>query len=205
MKALNFLIQGQGPKGGNLNNPNQQPDARRTAFNATHDDQGRLLLHRKEDFVDTAVAGTQNEQPWHRMAAFMLLAGRTNSEIAMAAGVVPSTVSHLRAQRWFQELLATLSNEHGADLTGLLQSEAQDSLNVLIEMRDDTTLPARLRYQAAKDLFELAHGKATQKIVSSVSHTTHASPSEEMESIQQQLAALRSSATKELPAPTPEV
>lgn len=188
-------VLGVGPRGGDLGNVNQYPE-RRTAMLNVNDSgvNGMPGLHRFQK-ADTATMGTKNEQPWHRMAAFMLLAGRTNSEIAMAAGITPQTVCNLRAQRWFQDLLAVLANETGSDITGLLASEAQASLNKMIEVRDSTddTVPERLRYQAARDIFELHHGKATQKIVS---HTTHSSsvgksPAEEMQEIVDQLAALR--------------
>lgn len=190
-----FLPRNVGPNGGDLNRAALQPEYRRSSLNAKVSDSGLPLLHRFER-EDSATCGRKDEKPWHRMAAFMLLAGRTNSEIAMAADVTAPCVSHIRAQRWFQELLAVLANETGSDITGLLASEAQNSLNVMVEMRD-TAKSERTRYQAAKDILELSHGKATQTIVSSVSHTTHASPSEEMESIQQQLAGLRSSAARE--------
>jgi hypothetical protein len=44
------------------------------------------------------------------MAAYMLNAGRTNSEIAIAAGVKAGEVGVLRQQRWFQELCATIAD-----------------------------------------------------------------------------------------------
>lgn len=188
-------ILGRGPKGGNLNNPAQQPEARNAPFMGEVRENGTLGLHDLRDH-DSAAAGRYQEKPWHRMAAFMLLAGRTNSEIAMAASVVPGTVSTLRAQRWFQELLATLANEAGADITGLIASEAQNSLNKLVDLRDGAA-SERVQLAAAQALLEHAHGKATQKTISLVSHSTFDSPSAEMESIQQQLAVLRapSSAT----------
>lgn len=200
--AVDFLIKAKGPLGGDLNNPRNNPQFRNAPFQGEVKENGTLGLHDPRE-QDTTRHGIQKEQPWHRMAAFMLLAGRTNSEIAMAASVTAIAVSTLRGQRWFQELLATLANETGADITGLLASEAQNSLNTIVDIRDDLELPARVRLAAAQTLLEQSHGKPTQKIISAVSHTTFASPSEEMESVQQQLAALRSSATqKELPAPT---
>lgn len=185
-----------GPRGGDLNHPNGKREYRIQGLNVAGGEAG-MQLHRFER-PETTVVGRRDEQPWHRMAAFMLLAGRTNSEIALAANVTPIAVAHIRAQRWFQELLAVLANEAGQDIMGLLQSEAQASLNKMIEIRDAVpTTPSiasdRLSYQAAKDLLELAHGKATQTVISSISHTTHVDPSEEMADIQQQLAALRAS------------
>lgn len=178
-----------GPRGGNVENPDLKPEWRHQPLNAKKGESGPML-HRRED---TTTSGIKDEQPWHRMAAYMLLAGRTSSEIAMAAGVTASYVSMVRSQRWFQELLAVLANEAGADITGMLQAEAQASLQKMIDVRDssDDNVSVRLKYQAAKDLLELSHGKAVQKIVSNVSHTVYKDPQEEMVSIQNELKILR--------------
>jgi hypothetical protein len=120
----------------------------------------------------------------------MLNVGRTNSEIAVAANVDVISVTHLRSQRWFQELCATIANENGEELIGAVQAEALDSLNTIIELRD-TSESDRVRLTAATTILEHAHGKPVQKIVSDISHRVAASPTEEMEAIQSELAALR--------------
>lgn len=175
-----------GPRGGDLSNEKNVPQHRQAGLNAEALEGGPGLHH----FVDTASMGLKNEQPWHRMAAYMLLAGRTNSEIAMAAGVIPQTVCILRAQRWFQELLATLANERGSDILGLLDSEAAASIATLVEIRDDPEAGARARLSAATTLLEQAHGKPIQKIIS---HSTrsNASPQDEMAEVERELANLQ--------------
>jgi hypothetical protein len=188
----------RGPRGGDL--LKHHPERRRASLNAQVSESGLPTLHRF-DTVEKAEPGIKNEQPWHRLAAFMLLSGRTNSEIAMAAGCGIAAVNLLRTQRWFQELLAVLANEHGQDLQAAITSHAHDAINRIAEIAngDIETYGVRNILSASQLLLEQAKGKATQTVVSTVSHTTHASPSEEMESIQQQLAALRSSSTKEAP------
>ena len=190
----------RGPNGGDLTNATYKPERRNAGLNAEIGENGLPKLHRF-DKPDAVEMGIKNEQPWHRLAAFMLLSGRTNSEIAMAAGREPSAVACLRTQRWFQELLAVLANEHGQDLQAAITSHAHDAINRIAEIAngDIETYGVRNILAASQLLLEQAKGKATQTVVSTVSHTTHASPSEEMESIQQQLAALRSSSTKEAP------
>lgn len=172
-----------GPNGGDLDRLN--PEWRKASLSVTTTEAGPTL-HR---FHDTATIGRKDEQPWHRMAAFMLLAGRTNSEIALAAGVVPATVSQLRAQKWFQELLAVLANEAGADVMGLLQGEAVASLEKMVKTRDFAE-SERLQYQAAKDLVELAHGKAVQRVISDTTHRMAKTPQQEMDDLMQDLKAL---------------
>lgn len=42
------------------------------------------------------------ESPWHRMVAYMFVAGRTTVEIARATGRTLDEVRHLCDQQWFQ-------------------------------------------------------------------------------------------------------
>lgn len=189
-KAETYLDPEQkvGPRGGNLENTSGSVEARRTSHNMEPEAQtGLPKLHR---FEDTATAGLKNEQPWHRMAAFMLLAGRTNSEIGMAAGVTAQQVSFVRAQRWFQELMATLANVSGDEILGLLKAEAAASLEKLVVLRDNAE-SERIQLSAAQTLLEHAVGKPTQKIVSHTSHSVHATPEDEMRSIEEDLRVLR--------------
>jgi hypothetical protein len=190
----------RGPQGGDLERP-LQPEARRASFNGgVNEATGLPGLHRfgtDKAFKDSSVVGFKNEQAWHRMAAFMILAGRTNSEIGMAAGVTAQTVSVLRAQRWFQELLATLANEQGQDLQAAITTHAHDAINRLAEIASGDVKEYGVRnvLTASLAIIDHAKGKATQTILSSVSHSSMEA-SEEMASIQQQLAALRSSAER---------
>lgn len=175
-----------GPQGGNLQNPDQHPDRRRSSF------QGSIEhgLHRFEKSEDVAAAGLKDEKPWHRMAAYMLNAGRTNSEIAMAANVRPGEVSILKSQRWFQELCATIANDEGEEILGLLRSETAASIDKLVTLRDYAESEG-IQLAAARTLLEQAHGKPTQKIISDVTSRRASSPKEEMEQLTNELAALK--------------
>ncbi len=185
---------GRGPRGGNIENPATKPEWRRNAFNGN--DTG---LHRAEGWEDTTTVGIKNEQPWHRMAAYMLNAGRTNSEIAMAADVTSEHVSHLRAQRWFQELCATIANTEGEEILGLIRSETAASIEKIVSLRDFSD-NERVQLSAAITLLEHSHGKPIQKVVSDIHHSGHSSPEEEMSRIQEELAALRrSQQSQEIP------
>lgn len=184
-----------GPQGGNLENPAQQPEARRSHLNAGIDPQSNLpQLHRQDGFVDTAAPGRQNEQPWHRMAAFMLLAHRTNSEIAIAAGVAPQTISQLRANRWFQELLARLANYEGEEITAVVKAEGLASVEKLVFLRDYSE-SERVQLAAATTLLEHAAGKPTQRVLSVSATTTFSDEKTELENIQAELRAIRNQNT----------
>jgi hypothetical protein len=175
-----------GPRGGNLSNPAQHPEWRKSEFNGSIE----KGLHRFVDPEDKATGGQKNEQVWHRMAAFMLVAGRTNSEIAMAAGVTPGEISLLKQQRWFQELCATIANEEGEEVLGYLSSEAVASISKLVDLRDLAESES-IQLAAARTLLEQAHGKPVQKVISDVTSRRGMSPQEEMEQLQNELAALR--------------
>lgn len=190
LKIALAAIEGRevGPRGGNLDGP-----VNRTARNANLEglktEDGLLTLHRFER-QDAAYAGIKNEQPWHRMAAYMLLAGRTNSEIAMAAERSTAQVTVLRGQKWFQQLLANLANEAGGDVMGVLAGEALASIETIVSLRDDSDMPARVRLSAAQTLLEQAHGKPVQKILSHTQHSS-ADPTQEMQDILSELQALK--------------
>lgn len=175
-----------GPRGGNLDNPDQHPEWRKKEFNGSIE----VGLHRFIDETDCANGGLKNEQPWHRMAAFMLIAGRTNSEIALAAGVKPGEVGLLKQQRWFQELCATIANEEGEEVLGLLSSEAVASIQKLVTLREFAEAES-IQFAAARTLLEQAHGKPVQKVISDVTSRRAQSPQEEMEQLQSELAALQ--------------
>lgn len=179
-----------GPEGGNANLPAHRPESRRAHLNAKLDPATGLPgLHRKE-FVDTATPGRNNEPAWARMAAFMLLQGRTNSEIGMAANVHPGTVSHIRAQRWFQELLATLANEDGEAGMALMKAENLASIQRIVDLRDNSE-NERVSLSAAQFIVEQVQGKAVQRNMNVNASTTFDSPDAEMRSIQEQLSALQ--------------
>ena len=174
-----------------MNDESTMPEFRRAPLNAGVDQAtGLPLLHRHEDFVDTARIGRKNELPWHRLAAYMMLAKRTNSEIAAAAGVTSHAVTQLKANRWFQELLATLSNNEGEEIRAVIKSEAQASVQKLVSLRDGAE-SERVQLAAAQTLLEHAEGKPTQKVLSVSASTTFSNEKDELAAIQDELRAIQ--------------
>jgi len=190
-----------GPRGGDVNNPKTYPERRRAEFRATEGVDGTLPLHRHNptDLVDKAHPGLKNEQVWHRMAAFMLINGRTNSEIAQAAGVTTAAVTTLRSQLWFQQLLATIENESGQAYTALLHGEAIASLEKVVALRDNSD-SERIVLTASQWIAEQAHGKAVQKVISTVTHHAGKTPQDELAELDAQLEALHASQKQAKPA-----
>lgn len=186
----------KGPRGGRTDNPALDPAWRHKSLNVEQLLDGGLGLHRFEDRSQTTNHGRKNEQPWHRMAAYMLNAGRTNSEIAVAAGVTPGTVSQLRAQKWFQELCAIIANKEGEEVTGAIQSYVLESVEGIIDIARSSESD-RVRLSAYNILLEQGRGRPVQRTVSIVGHS-NLSPEDEMAELTQELENLRRSKS---PAP----
>ncbi len=181
-----------GPRGGNLQNPQQYPERRNASHNGEVNADGVIGFHDPRD-CDTAAGGIMCEKPWHRMAAILLNKGFTNKEIAEMAGVVPETVSHLRAQRWFNELCVRLAQDAHEALSARLEGEAFAALENIstIANADAKEVGSRTKLAANIALLEHATGKPVQKILSVNAHTSYSSAQAEMEAIQSELAEIR--------------
>jgi hypothetical protein len=177
----------RGPQGGNLNNPRQNPQHRRQPHSGVKLSDGTISLHK---FNDVASAGHANELPWHRMAAHMMVARIPNRTIANSAGVSEVTVSQLKAQRWFQELLATIATDQGQDILNVVKGEALASVSKLIALRDYAE-SERVQLAAATTLLEHAEGKPVQRNLNVTASTTFSNPQEEYSALQQELETLR--------------
>ena len=106
------------------------------------------------------------EKPWHRAAALMFAAGAvTIKEVAEAFDVTPPTVRNLLRTPWFQERVSDLMAEHGGrDIMTLFKAETYNSLVTLVELRDNTKVPAAVRRATAVDILDRALGKAVQRV-----------------------------------------
>lgn len=175
-----------GPRGGDVNNPNLSPEFRKSGFNGSIE----KGLHRFVDEEDVANRGIKDEKVWHRMAGYMIVAGRTDSEIAIAAGVRPGEVAILKQQRWFQELLATIANQDGQEIVGLLKSEVLASIVKLASLRDFAESES-VQATCARTLIEQSEGKPVQKVITDNVHRRGVSPQDEMDAIRQELEMLR--------------
>lgn len=182
--------QATGPRGGHLDNGSV--DRRTASFNPVSGAEGSIGLHK---FVDRAVVGLKEEQPWHRMAAHMLLAGRSNDQVAQSAGVTAQMVSTLKAQRWFQEMLATVAAEIGADIMAVVKGEALASVAEIVALRDSSESD-RIRLSASTTLLEFGVGKPTQRIITENKPFTGKTPAQEYDEIQKELADLRLAAQR---------
>lgn len=175
-----------GPRGGDLDDPKRHPEWREAGLKGTLEETGlHTVKHR-----NTAMAGIQSEQPWHYMTAVMVASGFENAEIAEKAQVTLGEVQHLRAQLWFQQRLAEITRDMGAAITGALQSYALEAVEGIAELAR-VGKAERTRLTAYTTLLEHANGKATQRVISEVSHRNFSDPASELESIQNDLDSIR--------------
>lgn len=112
----------------------------------------------------------KKENNAHRIMLYLAAAGNNISEIAGITGYTPQHVSTITRQDWFQTQLARLLEESGKPVIDqLLQSEAKNSLNVLLALRDSDKTPASVRSQCAFNILDRVLGKPTQK-TESINH-----------------------------------
>lgn len=185
--ASDIYVGPRGPRGGKLLNPVLQTH-NFSEFNGDVLPDGTLPLHRKPG---PAVAMTvlKNEQPWHRMAAYMLLNNCTNIQIAEAAGVTPQAVSILRSQLWFQQLLAKLATRDGEEITAAIRSYALESVEGIHEIATSSESD-RVRLSAWTTLLEHANGKPVQKNLNLSSNISYSTPEDERADLLSQLESL---------------
>lgn len=186
MEGVGVAPRRLGPRGGNLDARN--PEARRRPLTAARLEDGTITLH---NFRESAAWGREHELPWHRMAAHMLVAKIPTKKIAEAAGVTEATVHHLKANRWFQELLATIATDQGQEILNIVKGEALASVSKLVALRDNAE-SERVQLAAATTLLEHAEGKPVQRNVNISAHTTFRNEQEEYNELQKELESLRS-------------
>lgn len=191
LDTIEINLSNVGPKGGNLEDPRKNFQGRRNSFTPLDTSDPEVLGLHNPSWQDTAVDGWEKEQGWHRMAAYMILEGKDNELIATAAQVHVATISKLRAQKWFQELLAKLAQDDHQMVQGAIQGHALAAVEKLAEKMENSESD-RVQVTCALALLEHAHGKAVQRI-----HSVHekgasfSSPQEERNALLQQLQDLR--------------
>lgn len=109
----------------------------------------------------------QEEQPYHRHAAYLMAMGADTREVANALDVTTTAVRQWLRQPWFQERVSLILKEHGGkDLTQLFANEAFASLSVMVELRDSGKTPAAVRNNICQDILNRHLGKPVQRMES---------------------------------------
>ena len=127
----------------------------------------------------------QNEQPWHRLLAYMLLRGATQKRCAEELGKTPTHITQVKKQPWFRKLMAELAdNDFDVDIRSLLQSEAVAAIAVLSDLAQ-TAKSESVQRSAATTLLEQFLRNETPKAPKDVK-----SPQDELEAINNEIKAI---------------
>jgi hypothetical protein len=133
-----------------------------------------------------------SEQAWHKVAAVIFASGKSAKEVARLLDRSEPAVQNLTRQKWFQAQVTEMIVELGGsrDIMKLVQGEQFNSLNTLVEMRDNPRVPAAVRTSCARDILDRGLGKPTQRI--EMSHEVHSDdPVAEVEKLEQENYRLR--------------
>lgn len=107
----------------------------------------------------------KREKYEHRIIAYLKAQGHSNTEIAAITGYSRTTLYQIFQLPWVKEVVWEEINRNGRDaVQEVLQSSAIDSVNFLIETRDDSKAQRRDRITAAKELLDRTYGKPNQPI-----------------------------------------
>ena len=105
------------------------------------------------------------EMPWHRQFAQLLTVGKTGKECAEWFGKTEQECSLVRTQPWFKLILEKLAEEAGKTLLDRIEAEANASLDVVVEIRDNVNAPASARLNAAESILGRLVPKKTESTV----------------------------------------
>lgn len=132
----------------------------------------------------------KKENSNHRIMLYLAAQGYNCSEIAGITDYSPQQVSTVMRQEWFQKQLAGLLEESGKPVIDqLLSSEATNSLNTLLELRDNRQSPASVRAQCAFNILDRVLGKPVQKS-ESINHNFSRTSTMSMEELEKEQARL---------------
>lgn len=128
------------------------------------------------------------EQPAHILMCYMLAGGKSRKEIAEATGFGYETVCQVVRQPWFRKRFLNLVREAGADeVQAFIKAETLNSLDTLVQVRDDKASPPAVRVASAKELLDRALGKSVQHVKSETEINIKKAAAEGSE-LEQQLA-----------------
>lgn len=142
-----------------------------------------LVVHDNGD--DTCT----REKPWHRILVSLLARGMTQGACATLLGKSGAHVTLVTKRPWFQAQLTEALRAAGKSIITIAESESFNSLQTLIDLRDNEKVPASARITCAKEIIERAHGKAIQRI--ETANVTPMNAIEEEKLLEEQLRALR--------------
>lgn len=105
----------------------------------------------------------QKEQASHRLIAFLKAQGLSNVEIGQRVGKSPVAVGYICKQPCTAAIIVEeIALAGRSEVEVVLQGAALDSVNKLIEIRDDADASKDVQRKAANDLLDRVFGKPNQ-------------------------------------------
>lgn len=112
----------------------------------------------------------KQEQPIHLCVCQMLAMGRTRKEIAAALDLSEATISNIKHSKNGKARIAEIASQlYGAnDVQALFNAELRESVEALVQLRDDANTPKAVKLGAIKEFFDRGIGKPVAFVKSEV-------------------------------------
>jgi hypothetical protein len=141
----------------------------------------------------------EHERPWHRLAAYFFAMGDSVSNVALKLDKSQPAVHNLLRQQWFQKMVTQLmADAGGKDINKLFKGEQYNNYSTLVQMRDNPSTPAAIKFKCAQDMLDRSMGRATQRVEMS-REVVSDDPVQEYERLEQENNRLRNEIKKQQP------
>lgn len=138
-----------------------------------------------------AAIAYKREKPVHRVMCYMALAGKTIKAIAAELECDVVTVSSVLRQPWAKQFMAEEALRiAGGSVEDFFKTEVLNSAKMLIELRDDPTVPKAKRADICNTIIDRCLGKPVQQ-VKTESKITYADAAVEVSKLDAELKDLR--------------
>ena len=115
-----------------------------------------------------------SEKPVHTAVAYMLAAGRSRKETAIASGLSETTITNLLGQPWFSKRLKEITDVAGKDMVkAFFEGEVMPSLEVLRSIRDNPNEKGATRVSAVNSILDRGLGKPVAYVESKTTLNIH--------------------------------
>lgn len=134
-------------------------------------------------------ATIRDERPEHTVMAWMRASGKSLQEIATATNYSYFQVREISRQPWFRLKVDRIITECGRDqVEAYLKGEVLESLQTLVEIRDDKTQKGATRVAAVRELLDRGLGKSIARIETKTIPSSPSDATDEVERLRQEVA-----------------
>ncbi len=150
----------------------------------------RLMPELLRGMAVTPEKGRKMEQPWHRMAAYLIAANYPVTEVAKAVEHSTQAVYDILHTPWFQEqVTAAIEANGGKDLIEQFKAQVGTAHAIECQLLADEKVSPAVRANIAQRQIERIYGKATQRVeIDNVTKSDN--PVAEVERLEQEVKRL---------------